>query len=370
MLDKYPGDRTKSMDPGRLASQSSSQDGKDLTINYEDRVVLMSLQTSSDEDLLDRIKQYDNDAYLELYARHHGWVLRFLRKAGNDAEDLAQEVWFDVFRCARTFLPGIGKAWIAGIARNVLADYWKKRLRALEEQMLVYTDEDGATIQTDVADASIRSPAVKLDTDDLLIAALASLPRAERQAIWLTAVKELSPAEAAEAMGASVGRLKQYISRAYSGMRDYLSRILDGSTRGIPDEGATSESQTGRCAAAAANPTAAETAREGEAPDGKAADLNTAQDSAPDRSAASIPQSKRIRPMTAHQRNSRLNWLLRTIPDRAALPHRAQRYSSEITEQQKLIIEWMAELEEMAMKTKLLERAITQGSERSERESE
>lgn len=215
-----------------------------------------------------------------------------------------------------------------------------------------YPDEDGATKLMDAEDLSIRPAAVNFDADDLLISALDSLPRVERQAILLTDIKEFSITETAEVMRKSEATVKQYIARAYSRMREFLSRSLNRSTLEMRHEQATSESRTRECAIAAEKPTADAVAGEGQVLGDEAADLNSAPspNSAVNDSAAVVPRSEQDRPMTSHQRYARLSTLLRTIQDRAALPHRVQRFSSEIGEQQEMIKGWMEELDAMVTK--------------------
>jgi len=92
---------------------------------------------SYDEELLNKAKQLDPVALKTLHQRFYGPVARYIQlKVGNPAtiEDLSGEVFVRVLEGLRR---GRGwnkspQAWIMGIARHVVADYYRKQERSIE----------------------------------------------------------------------------------------------------------------------------------------------------------------------------------------------------------------------------------------------
>ena len=135
------------------------------------------------------------EAFVEIVERHEVAIHGYLsRRAGHQAaDDLLGEVWVRAFGARRSYDSGYDDArpWLYGIARNVLRAHWTTNQPiglTTPEETLDPWDEI-----TDRLDSAVRARA--------LISAVRKLPSAERDVLLLVAWEQMTPAEAAVALG-------------------------------------------------------------------------------------------------------------------------------------------------------------------------
>jgi RNA polymerase sigma factor (sigma-70 family) len=139
------------------------------------------------------------------------------RILGDDAS--AEDATAEAFIRALTRWPKVRSlphrdAWIMRVATNVALDALRKRRR---EAGVVLPDEP----PWEGADAAVR-----LDVG----AALAALPRRQREAVVLRHVAGLSEVETAAAMGVSVNTVKTHSARGLGALRADLGREIEENT--------------------------------------------------------------------------------------------------------------------------------------------
>lgn len=171
----------------------------------------------SDGTLIERSVRGRADAFVEVVRRHEVAVHAFLaRRAGQDAAaDLLGEVWVRAFAGRGGYDPARASAlpWLYGIARNVLREHWRAR----------HTWSWPAERADDPWDAVIE----RLDSvawAKTLIGALRTLPAGEREVLLLVAWEQLTPAEAAAALGIPQGTARARLHRARAALRLALAR--------------------------------------------------------------------------------------------------------------------------------------------------
>jgi RNA polymerase sigma factor (sigma-70 family) len=76
----------------------------------------------------------DPDAFEAFYRQHLPWVRRFVARRVDDphtAADLTADIFLAVIDSAARYDPSAGSAtaWLAGIARHVVADHVRRRAR-------------------------------------------------------------------------------------------------------------------------------------------------------------------------------------------------------------------------------------------------
>jgi RNA polymerase sigma factor (sigma-70 family) len=161
----------------------------------------------------------DGAAFGTLYQRWEPAVLAFFGRAGAPSAvraDLAAETFAAALVSLPSFQPQLGApvGWLFGIARRVLWRSWQRgRVEAQARQrlgmpVLYLDDEDLARIET-VGDG----PAV---------AALASLPPAQRAAVEARVVEELEYADIAGALRCSEQVVRKRVSRGLAALRAQL----------------------------------------------------------------------------------------------------------------------------------------------------
>ena len=180
---------------------------------------------ASDEELMLRYGRGDARAFELLYLRHRLPLYRFLlRQVGNaaTAEELFQDLWMRVVNSRRRYEASAKfTSWVYAIAHNRLMDFYRAKGRALflgheESQSLLENLPDGEIAADLLLD---RKRAV-----ERLLAALAALPDAQREAFLLQQEGELSIEEIAVATGVSRETAKSRLRYAVVKLRASLGK--------------------------------------------------------------------------------------------------------------------------------------------------
>jgi RNA polymerase sigma factor (sigma-70 family) len=161
------------------------------------------------------------DAFAEIVERHEVALHNYLsRRAGYQAaDDLLGEVWVRAFGARHGYDTSHGDArpWLYGIARNVLRAHWRSsqntKLPAPEPTFDAWDEV------TDRLDVAVRARA--------LAGALRELPAPERDVLLLVAWEDLTPAQAAIALGIPPGTARSRLHRARTTLRQLLAELAD-----------------------------------------------------------------------------------------------------------------------------------------------
>lgn len=165
----------------------------------------------------------DPDAFEAFYREHLPWVRRFVARRVDDphtAADLTADIFLAVIDSAATYDAQVGSTapWLAGIARNVVADHVRRRVREsrangrLSGRALL--DEQSAERIADRIDGERAARE--------LYRALDGLPDNQRAVVELVAVDGLGLAEAAQALGITAGNARVRYHRARARLQDVL----------------------------------------------------------------------------------------------------------------------------------------------------
>jgi RNA polymerase sigma-70 factor (ECF subfamily) len=170
----------------------------------------------SDTDLLARARGGDEDAFVALYRRRQGPVFRFaLRMTGSAAaaEEVTQEVFLTLVREPDRYDASLGPlaAFLFGVARNLALR------RGDRGRTFVPIDRDGADLNVHENLVDRRDPHGELDRAeriDRVRRAVMALPAHYREVVVLCDLEEVSYADAADALGCSVGTVRSRLHRA------------------------------------------------------------------------------------------------------------------------------------------------------------
>ena len=184
----------------------------------------------TDGALIERSARGRPDAFVEVVRRHEVAVHGFLaRRAGRRAaDDLLGEVWARAFAGRAGFDPAHPDArpWLYGIARNVLRAHWRAVRSA--DPLPGRRAEDPWDDVIDRLDSAAAARAPEL------AGAIRALPAEEREVLLLVAWEQLTPAQAAAALGIPQGTARSRLHRARAALRPVLAGTGPDTTREGP----------------------------------------------------------------------------------------------------------------------------------------
>lgn len=184
----------------------------------------------TDEALARAAQEGDRQALSSLYRRYLDQVYRFLYvRLGNrpQTEDLTAEVFRRLLDSLPQYDPhkGAFRGWLYGLARHVLADFWRHAYRVQEVPLEEFLDLDGREpLSDDLSHTQRRARQL-----------LASLPDAYRQVLELRILQGRSVAETAEIMKISANYVKVLQYRALKKAAALAPQVVD-QERGDRDE--------------------------------------------------------------------------------------------------------------------------------------
>ncbi|HEX8834918.1 MAG TPA: sigma-70 family RNA polymerase sigma factor [Abditibacteriaceae bacterium] len=184
----------------------------------------------NETELARRIGQGDRRAYEEFVdafgARVHSLVRHYIADA-TDAEDVTQEIFIDLFRCAGTFRGESSlSTWVYRVAFNHCMKHLKRGLPASES--LEESHE--------VADASPdpQQWAARRELSNQVQQAVGTLSPLHRDVVILHEMHGLTYGECALVLGIPIGTVKSRLSNAFRTLRASLGGYVLGETDAHP----------------------------------------------------------------------------------------------------------------------------------------
>jgi RNA polymerase sigma-70 factor (ECF subfamily) len=169
-----------------------------------------------DRELLARVARGDVAALRSLYDQHAPRAItiafRILRNR-EEAEDIVQETFLEVWRRAAQFDPGRGGAvaWVVTIARSRAID--RLRSRSIAGRTIASAAEE-AEAMSPVAPPTPALEVERRRDERRVAAALGALPPAQRRTIELAYFEGLSQSEIAAKTGCPLGTVKMRVKLA------------------------------------------------------------------------------------------------------------------------------------------------------------
>jgi RNA polymerase sigma factor (sigma-70 family) len=176
---------------------------------------------ASDESLMLRYRDGDDDAFALLYARHRGALLRFARHLCHhaaEAEEIFQETWMAViaarsrYRHSASFI-----TWLFAIAHRRVADSRRKRARRPADTGVEFDELPTSSAATDPPQRALDDA-----RDRALRAAVARLPFEQREVFLLRAETGLGLADIARITRARPEATKSRLRYALRALRKSL----------------------------------------------------------------------------------------------------------------------------------------------------
>jgi RNA polymerase sigma-70 factor (ECF subfamily) len=182
-----------------------------------------------DAQLMLRVREGDETSFALLLERHRTPVVHFLyRMVGNQAisEELAQEVFFRVYKSRATYEPTAKfTTWLFRIATHLALNSIRDGKKEKHQQSLDQELPDGREVQVAdesltveqrmVADVRVREIRSAIDT----------LPEKQRTAVLMHKYQGLGYAQISHALSCSESATKSLLFRAYETLRGRLAHL-------------------------------------------------------------------------------------------------------------------------------------------------
>lgn len=164
----------------------------------------------------------DTHAYQELLRELAAFLRNVIGKRNRalnkeDVEDIVQEILLSVHAVRATYDPErLFMPWLYAIARNRTADAARRYFRTSRHETLV--DELPVTFADECANIEKET----YGDPQRLRQAIQNLPRAQKEAIEMLKIKEMSLKEASQLTGFSIASLKVSVHRGIANLRKSL----------------------------------------------------------------------------------------------------------------------------------------------------
>jgi RNA polymerase sigma-70 factor (ECF subfamily) len=157
--------------------------------------------------------------FRDAFHRHKDVVYRFAYRmtgSSSTAEDVVQDCFVAFWQKPQGYDPGRGalRAFLLGIARNLVLKRWRSEHESLDDSM---EDESRSGVAFDI-EGQERAEAVKR--------AILLLPPLQREAVILAEYEELSLQEIAHATAAELAAVKSRLHRARQNLRRMLEPLF------------------------------------------------------------------------------------------------------------------------------------------------
>ncbi len=185
-----------------------------------------SFDPTGDQELIVRLRAQDQSALNVLYERYSGVVyalaLRIIGQSA-DAEDIVVDSFWQVWQQAANYDVSRGqlRGWIVTIARSRALD----RLRVIRRAPTVDSEEADNARRILASDDNPEQETWEAEQSAIVGAALAALPKEQREALELAYYQGLSQSEVAARLGEPLGTIKTRIRLGMMKLREQLSHL-------------------------------------------------------------------------------------------------------------------------------------------------
>ncbi|MBS1904403.1 MAG: sigma-70 family RNA polymerase sigma factor [Bacteroidetes bacterium] len=186
----------------------------------------------TDQELLAAIAAEDSAALAEFYDRYsrmvYGALLRMLRDT-DDAEDILQEVFVQVWRKASSYKPelGVPKAWLVRIAHNRAINLIRSKRSRMKQSEIALPEADSELVAPELRSSDLFEETTAGEERALLSNAMAKLPKEQSSLLDLAFLQGYSHSEIAEMLGMPLGTVKTRIRNGLLALRESLAFIRE-----------------------------------------------------------------------------------------------------------------------------------------------
>ena len=178
-----------------------------------------------DAELIDRARGGEVTAFEQLVERYQHVALRVAHVVGgfDSAADVTQEAFVKAWRALDRFRPGSPfRPWLLRIVANEA----RNSRRAAGRRAHLALRASGHRPSEDAAPSS-EEAVLGAERREAVLAALATLPKAQRDVVSCRFLAGLNERETAEVLGCRPGTVKSRTSRALDALRAYLGDAFE-----------------------------------------------------------------------------------------------------------------------------------------------
>lgn len=184
---------------------------------------------TNEEQLINQVLKGDTNAFRLLVEMHHKKVIHICLSFVNnthDAEDIAQEVFIEMFRSLKNFRKESSvSTWLYRMSVNKSLDYLRLAKRQKRGSGKVGLMEKNELERLNVSHKQM--PGDQIEEDEkrrLLYLAIEQLPERQKKALVLSQINELKQNEVAEIMETSISSVESLLVRAKRKLKESLIR--------------------------------------------------------------------------------------------------------------------------------------------------
>jgi RNA polymerase sigma-70 factor (ECF subfamily) len=190
----------------------------------------------TDQELVDRLRAGDENAFAELVRRHHRLMLRVARgyvRTDAVAEEVVQEAWLAVVRGIERFEGRSSfKTWLLRIVANRAMTSGAKEARSVPVEPSVSADhfvpegEPGAGAWSTPPEPWPEDQLLAGETRAVIDGAIEELPPLQRAVVSMRDIEGLSSEEVQEMLDISAGNQRVLLHRGRQKVREALNAYL------------------------------------------------------------------------------------------------------------------------------------------------
>ncbi len=182
----------------------------------------------TDQELLQLISGGDSSALSDFYDRHskliYGALLRLLGDT-DDAEDILQEVFIQVWRKVSTYNEQLGspKNWLVRIAHNRAINLIRSRRHQAKKSEVPIPDEDsGVALGSELIDDSLMAQTISSERMKMIGEAMQDLPKDQVVLLDMAFFQGYSHSEISDLLKLPLGTVKTRIRNGLLALRHSL----------------------------------------------------------------------------------------------------------------------------------------------------
>ncbi|MBI9061683.1 MAG: RNA polymerase sigma factor [Marinilabiliaceae bacterium] len=187
---------------------------------------------TDDQLIIKRIRKGNVDAFRQLVEKHHKRVVYIclsLVHQAEDAEDVAQEVFIEVFKSIESYRGDAAvSTWLYRLSVNKSLDFIRSMNRQKRGKGLITNFEKEELERQSIEHTPIPSDQMEAEERrNILRWGIDQLPERQKVAITLSKLDEMSQQEVAQAMGTSVSSVESLLVRGKKRLKEVLAKCFE-----------------------------------------------------------------------------------------------------------------------------------------------